>query len=78
MVFSAVLAMVNLTLNEPDCQLTISHIGAGVAAALGHAGMGMAIAPVSTEVWARSGAWPPRAQTERARKLDPLEDDHAA
>ena len=70
--------MVNLTLNELDCQLTISHIGAEVAAALAHAGMGMAIAPVSTEVWARSGAWPPRAQTGEGEKLDPLEDDHAA
>jgi hypothetical protein len=29
------------------------------------------------KAWARSGAWPPRAQTERARSLGPFADDHA-
>ncbi len=43
--FGAVLAMVNLTLNELDRQLTISHIGAGVAAVLAHAGVGIVVAP---------------------------------
>lgn len=33
--------------------------------------------PDTKNAWARSGAWPPRAQTERARSLGPFEDDHA-
>jgi hypothetical protein len=31
----------------------------------------------STEVWARSGAWPPRAQTERRDRSQPFKEDHA-
>src|SRR5690349_14415911 len=38
---------------------------------------GQAPAQIRKKVWARSGAWPPRAQTERARSLDPFADDHA-
>jgi hypothetical protein len=35
-------------------------------------------APEIKAVWARSGAWPPRAQTERARSLSPVVVDHDA
>jgi hypothetical protein len=38
---------------------------------------GQAPARTQKKAWARSGAWPPRAQTERARSLGPFADDHA-
>lgn len=38
---------------------------------------GQAPAQIRKKAWARSGAWPPRAQTERARSLGPFEEDHA-
>ena len=34
--------------------------------------------PLTKEVWARSGAWPPRAQTGEGEKFGPLDEDHAA
>jgi len=34
--------------------------------------------PSGTEAWARSGAWPPRAQTGEGENSRPLADDHAA
>jgi hypothetical protein len=48
-----------LTLNELDHQLTISHVGAGVAAVLTYAGVGLVAArhqtlePTHVSVWIR-------------------------
>jgi hypothetical protein len=39
---------------------------------------GAGTCPDAKKAWARSGAWPPRAQTERARSLGPFAEDHAA
>jgi hypothetical protein len=53
----------------------VSEIFHRPALSTGRGGAGTC--PDAKKAWARSGAWPPRAQTERARSLGPFADDHA-